>query len=50
MRDNRFKTKVNNISDAVIGAKRLALGGEDPAQIAEFISQMLSEDPAEAGK
>jgi DNA repair exonuclease SbcCD nuclease subunit len=50
MRDNRFKAKVNNISDAVIGAKRLALGGEDPAQIAEFISQMLSEDPAEAGK
>jgi DNA repair exonuclease SbcCD nuclease subunit len=44
MRDNRFKTKVNNISDAVIGAKRLALGGEDPAQIAEFISQMLSEE------
>ncbi len=49
MRDNRFKTKVNNISDAVIGAKRLALGGEDPAHIAEFISQILSEPPAVAG-
>jgi DNA repair protein SbcD/Mre11 len=39
LRDNRFKTKVTNISDAIIGAKRLALGGEDPAQIAEFVSQ-----------
>jgi DNA repair protein SbcD/Mre11 len=43
LRDNRFKTKVENISDAIIGAKRLALGGEDPSQIAEFISQMLSD-------
>ena len=42
LRDNRFKTKVDNISDAVIGAKRLALGGEEPAQIAEFISQVVS--------
>ena len=46
LRDNRFKTKVNNISDAVIGAKRLALGGEEPAQIAEFISQVVSEPHA----
>ena len=46
MRDNRFKTKVENISDAVIGAKRLALGGEDPSQIAEFISQVLTGQPA----
>ena len=45
LRDNRFKTKVNNISDAVIGAKRLALSGEDPAQIADFISQMVSGTP-----
>ncbi len=49
MRDNRFKTKVNNICDAVIGAKQLALGGEDPAHIAEFISQILSEPPTVAG-
>lgn len=49
MRDNRFKTRAANISDAVIGAKRLALSGEDPAQIAEFLSQILSEPPAVAG-
>ena len=49
-RDNRFKTKVENISDAVIGAKRLALGGEEPAQIAEFISQVLSGPPSVAGE
>jgi DNA repair exonuclease SbcCD nuclease subunit len=45
LRDNRFKSKVENISEAVIGAKRLALGGEDPSQIAEFLSQMLSGPP-----
>jgi DNA repair protein SbcD/Mre11 len=42
MRDNRFKPKVDSIADAVIGAKRLALGGEDPSQIAEFLSQVVS--------
>ena len=50
MRDNRFKTKVDNISDAVIGAKRLALGGEEPSQIAEFISQVLSGQTAVAAE
>lgn len=42
MRDNRFKPKVDSIADAVIGAKRLALGGEDPSQIVEFLSQVVS--------
>jgi DNA repair exonuclease SbcCD nuclease subunit len=46
LRDNRFKTKVENIADAVIGAKRLALGGEEPAQIAEYISQVVFGQPA----
>jgi len=46
LRDNRFKAKASHISDAIIGAKRLALGGEEPAQIAEYISQVLSEPPA----
>lgn len=41
-RDNRFKLKVGDISDAVIGAKRMALGDEEPEKIAEFLSQMLS--------
>ena len=38
IRDNRYKTKVNDISDAVIGAKRLALSDEEPEKIAEFIA------------
>jgi hypothetical protein len=42
LRDNRFKTKVDTISDAVIGAKRLALGGEEPSQIAEYLLQVLT--------
>ena len=41
IRDNRYKTKVNDISDAVIGAKRLALSEEEPEKIAEFIAQKL---------
>ena len=39
IRDNRYKTKVNDISDAVIGAKRLALSDEEPEKIADFIAQ-----------
>ena len=44
-RDNRFKSRADRISDAVIGAKRLALNDEEPEKIAEFISQMLSDSP-----
>ena len=43
LRDNRFKTRADEISEAVIGAKRLALSEEEPEKIAEFLSQMLSE-------
>lgn len=38
MRDNRFKTRTSDISEAIIGAKRLALGDEEPEKIAEFIA------------
>ena len=38
IRDTRFKTIHEEISDAVIGAKRMALSDEEPARIAEFIS------------
>jgi len=41
LRDNRFKAKVSDISDAVIGAKRLALNDEEPDKIAEFIGAMI---------
>jgi DNA repair exonuclease SbcCD nuclease subunit len=38
-RDNRFKTRIDDISDAVIGAKRMALGDEPADKIADFIAQ-----------
>lgn len=41
IRDNRFKTRVEDISDAVIGAKRMALSDEEPEKIADFISLKL---------
>jgi exonuclease SbcD len=41
IRDNRYKTRVEEISDAVIGAKRLALIDEEPEKIADFISLKL---------
>lgn len=42
IRDNRYKTRVEDISDAVIGAKRMALGDEEPEKIADFISLKLA--------
>lgn len=37
-RDNRYKGRHADITDATIGAKRMALGDDDPARIAEFIA------------
>ncbi len=37
-RDNRYKAMNDDISDAVIGAKRMALSEDEPAKIAEFIA------------
>ena len=37
-RDSRYKTRTAEFSDAVIGAKRMALGDEPAEKIAEFIS------------
>ena len=37
-RDNRYKNRQIDISEAVIGAKRLALSDEEPEKIAEFIA------------
>jgi DNA repair exonuclease SbcCD nuclease subunit len=36
-RDTRYKAKRADITDAVVGAKRMALGDEPPEKIAEFI-------------
>lgn len=41
-RDKRFKKNAADISDAVIGAKRLALSDEPPENIVEFISQKIT--------
>lgn len=41
-RDNRYKTNSDGISDAVIGAKRMALGDDEPQKIAEFIAMKVS--------
>lgn len=38
LRDNRYKTRQSDIADAVIGAKRMALGDDEPEKIAEFIA------------
>ncbi len=38
LRDNRYKTRSEEISDAVIGAKRMALSDDEPQKIAEFIA------------
>ncbi|MBS1796027.1 MAG: DNA repair exonuclease [Acidobacteria bacterium] len=38
IRDNRYKTRVEEISEAVIGAKRMALSDEEPEKIADFIA------------
>lgn len=38
VRDNRYKTRADDIRDAVIGAKRMALSDDEPQKIAEFIA------------
>lgn len=38
LRDNRYKNRVTDISEAVLGAKRLALGDEPAEKIADFIA------------
>jgi hypothetical protein len=43
-RDNRFKTRVENISEAVIGAKRMALSDDEPEKIVDFISMKITEN------
>jgi DNA repair protein SbcD/Mre11 len=43
-RDNRYKTRVENISEAVIGAKRMALSDDEPEKIVEFISMKITDN------
>jgi DNA repair exonuclease SbcCD nuclease subunit len=41
LQNNRYKTRVEDLSDAVIGAKRMALSDDEPEKIADFISLKL---------
>lgn len=42
-RDVRYKEDPMSITDAIIGAKRMALGDEDPEKIADFIASKIVE-------
>lgn len=48
VRDNRFKSRADDISDAVIGAKRMALGDEPAEKIADFIALMFDDNGAKS--
>ena len=42
IRDNRYKTRVDEMAEAIIGAKRLALEDEAPEKITDFIALKLA--------
>ncbi len=50
IRDNRYKTRAEDISDAVIGAKRMALSDDEPAKIAEFIALKIEKEKRGRGE
>ena len=37
-RDNRYKTRIDDVTDAIVGAKKMVLENESPEKIAEFIA------------
>jgi len=41
IRDNRYKTRADDIAEAVIGAKRMVLSAESPEKVAEFIGMKI---------
>jgi hypothetical protein len=43
-RDARYKERAEAIGDAIIGAKRMALGDEDPEKIADFIASKIAQE------
>lgn len=49
-RDSRYKTRAKEISEAVIGAKEMALNDDEPAKIAEFIRLKLEEESRRRGE
>ncbi|MDH3528332.1 MAG: DNA repair exonuclease [Acidobacteriota bacterium] len=42
--DKRFRKNLDNITEAVIGSKRMALTDEPPAKIADFVAAKLDEN------
>jgi len=49
LKDSRFRAKADLFSDMVLGAKYLALDGENPEDIAGFIAMKLDEAKTENG-
>jgi len=47
IRDNRYRSRHQDVSEAVIGAKRMALSDDEPARIADFIRIKTLGRPAE---
>lgn len=43
-RDNRYKTRTDEIAEAVVGAKRMVLNDEPPEKIADFIALKAVEE------
>lgn len=50
VRDNRYKTRVEAIAEAVVGAKRMALSDDTPDKIADFIALKISLESLESSK
>ncbi len=50
IRDNRYKTNADDIAEAVIGAKRMALSDDEPAKIAEFIALKVEGEKGRRGE
>lgn len=44
IRDNRYKMRVEQIAEAVVGAKRMALSDDSPDKIADFIRLKITDD------
>jgi DNA repair exonuclease SbcCD nuclease subunit len=44
IRDNRYKTRVEEMAEAVVGAKRMALSDETPDKIVDFIALKMIQD------
>jgi len=44
IRDNRYKTRVEEMAEAVVGAKRMALSEETPDKIVDFIALKIIQD------